>query len=194
MNSILEKNKPLILLFLSLAALFMGVIVLLKIRSLEGQEIVIEKCSGEQDNGTEATIKVDVQGEVKNPGVYEFEKGANIQEAFERAGGLTKKADTKYVDKNLNRAELLIDQQKIFIPSLSEESNASGLSKEMSGNPDKISLNNATLEQLDSLPGIGPSYAQKIIDGRPYKTIEDIKEIKGIGDSTFGKIKDKISL
>lgn len=144
----------------------------------------------------ESFIYVDIQGQVKNPGVYELEEGSLIKDVIELAGGLTPDADSDYISQNINQAQKLKDEDKIYIPMLGEvekektgTEDVLGLSDNSNG---KININKATVEELDSLPGIGPSYAQKIIDGRPYSSIEEITNVKGIGDSTFEKIKEKI--
>ncbi|MBU0976247.1 MAG: helix-hairpin-helix domain-containing protein [Patescibacteria group bacterium] len=195
MSEILEKNKIIIVMFLALVAIIMGITILLRINSIGDEEIVIEKRTEDENNTEEEKfVRVDIQGEVEKPGVYKLSEGAIFEEILEKAGGLTEKADEDFIEKNLNRAQLLTDQQKIYIPAIGESSGQTlggETSQTLNG---KISINNASLSELDSLPGIGPAYAQKIIDGRPYKSIEEVKSVKGIGESTFEKIKDRIVL
>ena len=125
---------------------------------------------------------VQIIGEVNNPNVYEVQMGIRLNELIEIAGGFTENADIKQV----NLALLLTDQMKITIPSiLDSEEKVS-----------KININTADLALLMTLNGIGEVKAQAIIDYRethgPFKTIEEIMKVKGIGLKTFEKIKDYI--
>ncbi|MBI5295155.1 MAG: ComEA family DNA-binding protein [Chloroflexi bacterium] len=142
---------------------------------------------------TEAPLVVQVVGAVPRPGVYEFPEGARIRDAIDAAGGLLTDADVEA----LNLASLLEDGQKLDIPFVggpegTPAPTALGPTATPS-NADLININTATLEQLDSLPGIGPTTAQKIIDYRtangPFARIEDIQNVSGIGPSTFEKLK-----
>ncbi|NLT94152.1 MAG: competence protein ComEA [Clostridia bacterium] len=152
------------------------------------------------------TIFVHVAGEVEKPGIYELEEGARLEEALKLAVP-TAEAD---IDTYLNRAAILKDQDKIFVYKKGAlEVDGGGLA----ANPNifvvnstttipaaggKINLNTATLEQLDSLTGIGPSKAQAIIDYRNskggFKSIEELMNVKGIGQATFDKIKDQVTI
>jgi competence protein ComEA len=116
-----------------------------------------------------------------------------------RAGGLTDQADQTQV----NLAEHVVDEMVIYIPAKGEEGDTlttSGPSSNSSGgtgqNQGKIDLNKADEQELQNLPGIGPAKAAAIIEFRntsgPFKTIEDLKNISGIGDKTFEKLKDLI--
>jgi competence protein ComEA len=203
----LAKNKQLLVLLLAIIAVVMGIIVLLRMQTISrSEEIIIDTSDTDDTKSVEEEpvdlIKVDISGEVKSPGVYEFEEGQIIEDALQKAGGLTEEADSEYVEKSINRAEKLTDQQKIYIPAKAEAINSDNNTESIgstdisgvSGTSRKVNINSASLNELDSLPGIGPAYAQKIIDGRPYSKIEDVKSVKGIGDATFEKIKDQITI
>ncbi len=201
MNGLIEKNRSVILLFLLITSVIVGICVLVKMNSLNKNEQIV--ISGNENSNCEEkklskTLKVDIEGAVLNPGVYYFEEGAIVNDALNKAGGLNQVADLAYVSKNINKAEALSDEQKIYIPAVGEIITPVESTKEVSSSKSnisgKININTATLEELDSLPGIGLTYAQRIIDGRPYSSIEEIKNIKGIGDSTFEKIKDQITI
>ncbi len=154
-------------------------------------------------------VRVDVSGAVKKPGVYCLEDGTSAVDAIQKAGGYALGYGEKYVSMKINLARLLIDNSKIYIP-YAQDSNCelidfkipkeveTIISEEVPNSSSEenlcTSINNATLEQLDELTGIGPSTAQKIIDGRPYQTIDDLLNVSGIGDSTLTKIKDQICL
>jgi competence protein ComEA len=147
-----------------------------------------------------ASIYVDVSGEVKSPGVYKVDKDSRIFEAIDQAGGLTQKADTT----GINQAELVKDGQKILVPSKvqagSTSSASSGIQQGSStgnGN-DLISINSAGSSDLQRIPGVGPVMAEKIISYREenggFKALDDLKNVSGIGDKTFAKMKKMIRL
>lgn len=164
----------------------------------------------EENSEKIATIKVHVSGAVKNEGVYELEEDARIADAIEKAGGVTDIANMK----NVNLASKLEDGMKIYIPkqgedvlenNLEENSNnkettlgGSGTNSNVENEKGKININKATKEELDTLPGIGESTAQKIIKYREehgsFKNIEELKEVKGIGDTKYEEIKDLVDI
>lgn len=141
-------------------------------------------------------VMIDVGGEVMKSGVYELSEGSRVNDALVAAGGLSAKADRDWVEKNLNKAEKVIDGQKIYIPKVGEEvKNESVLGSSTMG---IVRINTATVEQLDTLSGIGPAMAQRIIDYRNknggFKDINELKLVSGIGDKLFEKIKDDVGL
>ncbi len=150
---------------------------------------------------TPAPLLVHVSGAVARPGVYALPEGARVQDAIEAAGGFGDAADPA----GLNLAAKLEDGAQIFVASLPQGTTADPLGQPASsGSPaapsptDKININTATLEELDTLPGIGPAIAQRIIDYRaangPFAAIEDIVNVAGIGPATFENIKDLITV
>ena len=128
-------------------------------------------------------ILVNVQGKVKFPGIYTLNQEKYLYEIIDMAGGLLNSADVK----NINLVQLI--DQSCTINILGIEENKENV---------LININYASFEQLLLLPGIGESYANKIIDYRLnvglFKTIEDIKLIPGIKDNVFNQIKDKITV
>lgn len=201
MNDFLDKNRVVIITFLGVLAVVMLILLLNRFQTTNKAEDVILMTSEEAEEvlgtvGEEKMLKVDICGAVKNPGVYEFKEGQIVDDALKAAGGLTDEADTDYVSKNINRAKKLEDAEKIYIPLRGVSMGAGSdenkeRTEESSG---KININTATAGELDTLPGIGPSYAQRIIEGRPYAKIEDLKKVKGIGSTIFEKIKDRITV
>lgn len=147
-------------------------------------------------------VMIDVGGEVVSPGVYELSSEKRVNDALIAAGGLAAGADRDWVEKKLNKAERLIDGQKIYIPKVGEVLGESVVSKDgtngVSGDSKVVRINTATIEQLDTLSGIGPAIAQRIIDYRSknggFKNVEELKLVSGIGDKLFEKIKDDIAL
>jgi competence protein ComEA len=142
----------------------------------------------------QTTILVYVSGAVKRPDVYSLPAGGIVKDALLAAGGAADDAD---LDR-INLAAPLSDRMQVHVPRKGEAT-APGASFSGGASPTApIDINTAALEQLDTLPGIGPAIAQRIIDYRtvngPFKSIEQIKEVSGIGDVLFEKIKDLISV
>ena len=162
------------------------------------------------------TVKVDVKGAVKNPGVYELFLGSTIKDAIDTAGGTTSSA----VTSNINLSKRLSDEMVVYVFTKTEIKEAesknqivceipkcecetisidNGITGEI-GNTEnkKISINSATLEELMTLDGIGEAKAKAIIEYRttngPFERIEDLLEVSGIGDAMFENIKDKITV
>ena len=147
-------------------------------------------------SSTDTDIFVYVCGEVNSPGVYELEEGSRVYEAIEAAGGALEGADIDSV----NQAELLTDGQQIKIYSREEMSQGTSLYNESgtAASSGKVNINTADKTLLMTLPGIGESRAGDIIKYRDehglFSSIEDIKNISGIKDKMFEKIKDYIEI
>lgn len=152
-----------------------------------------ETSQEEEENYSDDDVMVDIKGEVKDPGVYALKSTQRIVDAIQVAGGFLSEADQKQV----NLAQKLTDEMVIYIPKVGEEG-VSSLPPLNDGNDGKINLNQATVEQLETLPGIGPSKAEDILSYREevgsFKAIEDLKEVSGIGEKTFEKLKNLISV
>lgn len=157
-------------------------------------------------------IIIYVAGAVKNEGIYKLDENSRIADCIEKAGGLTEDANIK----DINLAYVLEDGMKVYIPNNSDsnevkdetgtyvskengnkDTNANS-SKNTSTQSNKININTATQTELETLPGIGPSTATKIINYRKengkFNNIEDIKKVSGIGDSKYEQIKDLIKI
>lgn len=145
-------------------------------------------------------ITIEVEGAVEKPGVYKVSANARIQDALIAAGALSQDADRHQVAQNLNLAAQLIDGAKLYIPAAGEQMvTSSDTSSNSSGSVQGVStglvnLNQASEEELDALPGIGPVTAQKIISNRPYANVQDLLNKKAVGASEFTKIKDQVSV
>lgn len=140
-------------------------------------------------SGSSKTIRVDVEGQIKHPGVYDFKEGDRADDAIKASGGFTDKVDRTWVGKNINLSDKLIDGQKIYIPAVGEVTTSSS-----SLNSNKVNLNTASETELDKLPGVGPVTVGKIVNARPFGSVEDLKIKKVVNSSTFEKIKDLVSV
>lgn len=175
-----------------------------------------EKEGNEEDKkeniSSETGIFVHIDGYVNNPGVYQIKENERINVLIDKAGGLK----NGYSIKNINLAAKLSDGDKVYIPSIEEEkslgnqnNNVNTVGKHTNnGNNsnnnvsitknNKININTANVSELKQITGIGETTANKIIDYRQnvgkFKKIEDIKEVKGIGDSKFESLKNKITI
>lgn len=171
------------------------------------QSPITQEVSQEQ-NHNKMRIFVEVSGAVKHPGVYTFNPFSRFNDAVQQAGGLTEEADKAYVERNFNLARILTDQEKIYVPFLSDTLNgiifenkhtidytapAIVLTQENTQGTAKIDINLATLDELDTLTGIGKVQADAIIKSRPYANIEELISKSVLRTSVFEKIKNDIT-
>ena len=148
-------------------------------------------------------IIVEIKGEVAKPDVYQLEEGSIIKDLIDMAGGVTEEADLS----RINRAEELLNHELIIIGNINDETESSVVQNNSTyssngNNSDKVStlinINTSDLEQLKEITGIGNIKAQSIIDYREanggFKSLGELKNVDGIGDKTFEKIKEQITL
>ena len=135
-------------------------------------------------------IVVHVDGAVAKPGVYELTDSARVSDAVSVSGGLSDSADTAKV----NLAAKVTDGQKIYIPKVGEQSTGTLQSTAGDSVSGLVNINTASESQLDTLPGIGPVTAQKIIASRPYSSPEELLTKKAVGQSVYEKIKDLVAI
>ena len=135
-----------------------------------------------------ALISVHITGAVIAPGVYELPEGSRVADAIEVAGGFLPVAN----QEDLNLAALVEDGSKINIEKRSDYSSSGG------GDSERVNINTASLDELDTLPGIGPVTAQAIIDHRlengRFQRIDEITDVTGIGSATYERIMDMITV
>ena len=147
--------------------------------------------SAAEENNQKAIV--DVKGEVMNPGVYEMDIDARVNDVIQTAGGFSENADQSQV----NLAQKVQDEMIILIPKAGESESAHGMN---GGQPgfDKIRINYATQQEIEALSGIGPSKAAAIIQYREehglFKKVEDLLEVSGIGEKTLEALKDDIQV
>ncbi len=153
--------------------------------------------SDSSSNISNKKIIVHISGCVVNEGIVELSEGARINDAINSAGGYTLDADLN----KLNLAYQLKDGEKIYVPSINDEDEnisvlSSSNSSSQTNDSSLININTASQSELETLSGIGPSTALKIIqyrkDNGNFDSIEDIKNVPGIGDSKFNTIKNSI--
>lgn len=132
---------------------------------------------------------VDVQGEVKTPGVYELPMNSRVNDALKAAGGALKSADLTY----LNQARLIKDGEQIFVDRKISGTVTRARSTTVNG---ILNLNRASAKELEKLPGIGPVLASRIVDYRKingnFQSVDELGKVQGIGASTLEKFKSKI--
>ncbi len=185
-----QNLTPLALGLLGLILLVYGLIMLIGSNRSGLDEVIFE---AGQSGGTQAGIQkiaIDVEGAVIRPGVYSLALGARVKDALVEAGGLAKEADRKWIEKNVNLANKLTDGVKIYIPRVGEF-DSSALDDTFTNG---ININSASIGQLDTLPGVGKVTAQKIINSRPYSSIDDLIVRKIVTEKVFLEIKDKIKV
>ena len=200
---------PLILTGLGVLFLIAAIGFFIKLQT-SSQEVIFSSESSASAALIKPKIHVDIEGAVISPGVYGMTEGERISDALAIAGGLSADADREWIAKNLNRAAKLVDGGKIYIPSQTEVSSGKLENRNLKlendlgslSNPSnllgvtigKVNINNASQSDLEVLPGVGPVTAGKIISGRPYQTIDELKSKKVVGKAVFEKIKDLITL
>ncbi len=189
--STLPPIWSLLLILLGLGGFGFGFVQLRAVGSTN-DSITVTDTDVKEEISTQVTSKitVDISGAVQKPGVYTLSEGSRVKDAIALAGGWNSHADAVYIAQQINLAEVIQDQQKIYIPSSSESARQSSIQK----NSSKISINSATLGELDTLEGVGESRANNIIENRPYSSIEELVSKKVLSESIFQKIKDQISL
>lgn len=145
-------------------------------------------------------VKVDIAGAVNNPGVFSLNKEARIEDAIKLAGGFNPNVNEEYVSKHLNLSQRITDGLKIYIPFEGEGLGGgtgvgviAGAATSVSATP-KIGINSAQQGSLESLPGIGPVTAKKIIDNRPYGSLEELLSKKSVSKSVYTKILELVDL
>ncbi len=218
-NKLSAKQKKMIFIIILTIIAIISYLIIQKNNDFEENIIETELIPYEEENKTKEEtenkienntnqnqIIVHITGAINKEGVYTLDENSRISDAVNLAGGLREDADTS----KINLAYKLEDGMKINIPSINDENtlitseigiennNQIDETKNKDTSNKKININTATKEELDTLPGIGESTAQKIINYRKengkFSSIEEIKEVKGIGESKFENIKELICI
>jgi len=161
-------------------------------RTSEPEAVHLSAQTERSTGGQTTALVIDVEGKVKRPGIVTLPRGSRVHHAITKAGGVVEGADTS----SLNLARILADGEQVIVGSGTPGAAAGGAPV---GGPTggRVSLNSATLEQLDTLPGVGPVTAQAIVAYRTahggFQRVEDLLNVKGIGDATLADLKDQVS-
>ena len=211
MEAIIEKIKEYkIIVICTGLGLLVGGFFLLKPAPqtpVKETSLQVEVAAVSKDSSTEKEVKeepleqdlitVDVKGAVKSPGIYDLPVGSRVNDAVQKAGGLTEQADSK----SLNLAQKVSDEALVYVPTKGEEvaSQQAGSGAPSSTSKDKkVNLNKASLEELKQVKGLGGKRAQDIIDHREangkYKSVDELKKVSGIGAKTIEKLKDYVTV
>ena len=211
MEAIIEKIKEykIIVICTGLGLLVGGFFLLkpdsqtpVKETNLQAEVAAVSKDSStekeEKDESVEQDlITVDVKGAVKSPGIYDLPVGSRVNDAVQKAGGLTEQADSK----SLNLAQKVSDEALVYVPTKGEEAasqqTGSGVASSTSKEK-KVNLNKASLEEIKQVKGLGGKRAQDIIDHREtngkFKSVDELKKVSGIGAKTIEKLKDYVTV
>ena len=211
MEAIIEKIKEYkIIVICTCLGLLVGGFFLLKSAppipvketNLQAEVVAVSKDSSTEKEEKEEPVEkdlitVDVKGAVKAPGIYDLPVGSRVNDAVQKAGGLTEQADSK----SLNLAQKVSDEALVYVPTKGEEAasqqTASGTDSSTS-KAKKVNLNKASLEELKQVKGLGGKRAQDIIDHREsngkFKSVDELKKVSGIGAKTIEKLKDYVTV
>jgi competence protein ComEA len=164
-------------------------------RTSEPESVSLTARAEHSTSDSTSALVIDVEGKVKRPGIVTLPRGSRVHHAIARAGGVLNGADTS----SLNLARILADGEQVVVGA----AEAGGAAVPTNGGPvsgpvgGRVSLNSATLEQLDTLPGVGPVTAQAIVAYRTahggFQRVEDLLDVKGIGEQTLADLKDLVS-
>ena len=211
MEAIIEKIKEYkIIVICTGLGLLVGGFFLLKPAPqtpVKETSLQVEVAAVSKDSSTEKEVKeepleqdlitVDVKGAVKSPGIYDLPVGSRVNDAVQKAGGLTEQADSK----SLNLAQKVSDEALVYVPTKGEESasqQAGSGAPSSTSKEKKINLNKASLEELKQVKGLGGKRAQDIIDHREangkFKSVDELKKVSGIGAKTIEKLKDYVTV
>lgn len=202
-----QKVVGLFTLFLFITGAFVLAALRMQSQSTpEVKKIVAGEERTEESSPSAELLTVHLSGSVNKPGVYTLPSDSRVQDLLSLGGGLSAEGDPSWVERNVNLAEKLFDGEKVYIPTRKETAaavtapNVVGYSGQsvLGAKSAKININTASAAALDTLPGIGPSTAGKIIEYRqkngPFSRIEDIQKVSGIKSALFSKIKDLITV
>lgn len=202
-----KKQKIAIAVVAVIALIFIGYYIINKAGKLEYIDLETEETYEEEENkieekteAKEEYIIVHITGAVEKQGIVETKKGSRISDVIKRAGGVTEEADLT----KINLAYEVKDGQKIYVPNKQDQKDTEYVSEDAgetviegeNNKTEKVNINTATQAELETLDGVGPSTALKIINYRTengkFKKIEDITNVPGIGESKFKSLKESI--
>ncbi|MDD2360007.1 MAG: ComEA family DNA-binding protein [Syntrophaceticus schinkii] len=193
----MDRKAQVFLIIIAAALLFAGGYKYALFRA-PGPESEVTVTEQVEETREMETLGVHVAGAVNKPGVYQLGQGARVEDAVSRADPLPD-ADLNH----LNLARRVVDGEKIYVPREGEvqtSSDGSGVESTASAveSGGKININTASAAELDTLPGIGPVLAQRIIDYRTthgqFRSVADLQKVSGIGSRRYEQLKDLITI
>jgi competence protein ComEA len=199
-EKIIEENK-LSFIFAIIGIILIGVgLLIYKGSTVDSSRVeIIDSNTADDEAGS--NLVVEIAGAIEKPGVYELLGGSRIDDLLIASGGLSAAADRDWVDKMINRAAYLTDGQKIYIPKQTGDESANNVEGikvyqgvEGSGYQDLVNINTSSQKELESLSGIGPVYAQNIIEHRPYSNVEELLSKEVLKSHVYESIKNDISV
>lgn len=205
-SRLLPFKIPLILIAISISFIVTAGIMFFQRYQTQHEGVILTTGDLEASMSGRRVITVDIGGGVHIPGVYELPEGSRIEDAIQAAGGFHERADSELIQRSVNRAQRLMDGSKLYIPISIDIDGMEDLSGEAvlpnndtshnikSPEQSSISINVASQTELETLSGVGPATAKKIIDARPYMNIDELVAKKAVGQKLFDRIKDYISL
>lgn len=209
MDILNNKQKIIIIVITTMMLLFIGFYIINKANNSQYIELETEEDKlientviNEENFENKEKIIVHVAGAVKKQGIVEIEKGLRIVDIINAAGGISEEADLS----KINLAYIVEDGQKIYVPSINDQETTEIIKKDAgenvlekdNENSNKVNINTASQTELETLNGVGPSTALKIINYRKengyFEKIEDIKNVPGIGDTKFESLKEEVCI
>lgn len=212
MEKLLKKLKKyrieIVILTIAFLIAVVSLLIFFNTSQKTDEEIEISSTRLSQNFDGRAKIFVDVSGSINKPDLYEASNGTRLKEIIKKAGGLSDDADKSFFARNFNLARVVSDQEKIYIPSAWEINNGYFVENQQTLNyispgagigsnvptSYKININSDTIEELDTLPGVGKVTVQKIIDNRPFGALEELLNKKIVNKSVFENIKYLITI
>lgn len=192
MGELVKKYRiPVIFLAASTVLVVSAVVVFVQSQRT-GESILFSQDKMLQGASESAEIVVDISGAVMYPGVYSLPVGSRIADVIDLAGGVTDAMNQDVADKMINRASFVTDGMKIYVPK--KENISSEQSKSLSATEAIVSVNTGSGTQLDALPGIGEVAVRKIIDNRPYASLDELVSKHVISASLLDKLRGQLSL
>jgi competence protein ComEA len=189
-------------LLIAVGALAYSVYSASSVQVVQEEKQVWEQSIQEEENNDEikevniapTILFVDIKGEVNAPGVYEVDELSRVKDVIMLAGGFTSQAEPNGV----NLAQKITDEMVIYVPAKGED--ITGLTSQITSSSEKrvVNINDASKDELETLPGVGPSKADAIITFREenglFKSVDELEQVPGIGEKSLEKLRDYISI
>ncbi len=190
-NFFLTYRAPCIFLLASLVCIVASIVFYTQ--TLQTTESIVFSSDKDMSSASEsAKIVVDIRGAVVLPGVYSVPNGSRIADVIARASGVSEEIDGELADKMLNYASFVSDGMKIYVPK--KENISLEQSRSLTSENGIVSVNTSSSTQLEALPGVGEITAKKIIDHRPYGSLEELVEKQVFSASLLEKLRAQLSL